>query len=191
LSANGRQPENLIAEMAKSQASVPQRQMPLKKLDIPMPKAKSLDGIISYLTNKHGGNVHDKGVVTLTATQGREDSVKNLVDLTSPSRFVSNTEWGQWVCWDFGGMRVRPTHYTMNALGLNSWVVEASLDGENWTEIDRKTNRQVFSPFGVGSFTIMNPEECRFIRLTQNEKTFDSHDFLWLFAVEWFGTLSE
>jgi hypothetical protein len=33
----------------------------------PLNEADSLDGVISYLTRKRGGNVHDKGIVTITS----------------------------------------------------------------------------------------------------------------------------
>jgi hypothetical protein len=101
-----------------------------------------LDGIISDLTKKHGGNVHGKGIVTITSKSvGGGHPVKNVADLTSDSYFYSKNEPGQWVCWDFREMRVRLTHYTIWTSYLNSWVVEGSLDGESWTVIDRKTNQ--------------------------------------------------
>jgi hypothetical protein len=89
-------------------------------------------------------------------------------------------------------MRVRPTHYTIKAGYLKSWVVEGSLDGESWTEIDRQTNNQYFNGrYAPASFAVSNPAECRFIRLTQTDKRHDNYDSLLLYAVEFFGTLSE
>jgi hypothetical protein len=41
-------------------------------------------------------------------------------------------------------MHVRPTHYTLSGWHLKSWVVEGSLDGQCWAEIDRPTNNQDF-----------------------------------------------
>jgi hypothetical protein len=43
---------------------------------------------------------------------------------------------------------------------MKSCVVEGSLDGENWTEIDRKTDNQDFKNHWVAetaSFTAWNP----------------------------------
>jgi hypothetical protein len=37
------------------------------RLEFPLKEAKSVDGIISYLTRKHGGNVHGKGIATITS----------------------------------------------------------------------------------------------------------------------------
>jgi hypothetical protein len=98
-----------------------------RKVEIPMKSAKSLDGIISYLTKKHSGNVQEKGIVTITSKSVYSDhpnyAPKYLADLTSDSAFQSKKEPGQWVCWDFGEMRVHPTHYTIRSSLLKSWVV--------------------------------------------------------------------
>jgi hypothetical protein len=121
-----------------------------------------------------------------------------LVDFTSRSGFSSDDEPGQWVCWDFREMRVRPTHYALSALFLKSWVVEGSMDGVSWWEIDRQTDNQVFAMNPTDefngddpSFAVSNPAECRCIRLTQTDKGHDGDDFLTLGAVEFFGTLAE
>jgi hypothetical protein len=161
-----------------------------------MKGAASKDGIISYLTKKHGGNVQDKGIVTITSKSidGYPDlrGPKNVTDLTSDSRFCSQREPGQWICWDFLEMRVRPTHYTIWAYGLKSWVVESSLDGSSWTEIDRKMHNQDFKKnWSTASFAVAKPAEFRFIRLTQTDKDHDGSDYLVVRAVEFFGTLSE
>jgi hypothetical protein len=166
-----------------------------------MKAAKSLDGIISYLTMKHGGNVHKKGIVTISSKSVYGDpkyDVKNVADLTSDSRFQSRQcdsesrlEPNQWVCWDFGEMRIRPTHYTICTYSLKSWVVEGSLDGRSWTEIDRQTDNQDFKSTNTASFAVSNPAKFRFIRLTQTGKRQCGDDFLILSAVEFCGTLSE
>jgi hypothetical protein len=161
------------------------------KVEIPRKEAKSLDGIISYLTKKHGGNVQEKGIVTITSKSCPYNDLKNVADLTSDAKFCSKNEPGQWVCWDFGEMRVRPTHYTIKGAWLKSWVVEGSLDGSSWTEIDRQTDNQDFCDWNTASFAVSKPAEFRFIRLTQTDKNHRGYDWLILRAVEFFGTLSE
>jgi hypothetical protein len=55
-------------------------------ISLPMKEAKSLDGIISYLTRKHGGNVQEKGIVRITSKSGYdhppEYGLKNVADPT-------------------------------------------------------------------------------------------------------------
>jgi hypothetical protein len=98
-------------------------------------------------------------------------SLLNLADLTSSLRFCSTNEPGQWVCWDFHGLRIRPTHYTIERRSLESWVIESSLDGEAWMAIDRKTDNEDFnSGWAMPSFAVSNSAECRFTRLTQMGK---------------------
>jgi hypothetical protein len=155
-----------------------------------------LEGIISYLTKKHGGNVREKGIVTITSNavaRNADCGPKNVGDLTSNSPFCSRGEPGEWVCWDFRKMRVRPTHYTLRTPELRSWVVEGSQDGESWTELDRQRNNQDFKTGAkqTSSFAVSNSPECRFIRLTQTARNHLNSDHLFFCAVEFFGTLCE
>jgi hypothetical protein len=177
----------------------PEPEQSMSTVEIPAKVAKSLDGIISYLTTKYGGNVHDRGIVTVLSRSSHDDpklAVRNVADLTSDSRFYSKDEPGQWVCWDFRQMRVRLAQYTIRAQCLKSWVLEGSLDGANWMEIDGQWDNDDFQAgwsVGTASFAAWSGAEFRFIRLTQTDKNYygtDCHT-LPLTAVEFFGTLSE
>jgi hypothetical protein len=100
-------------------------------------------------------------------------------------------------------MLIRPIHYTIEGRRLKSWLVEGSLDGESWTEIDRQTDRTVWSDSGdlvTSSFTVSTPMECRFIRLTQiGKNSYPANQWdsgvgqyrLRIRNVEFFGTLYE
>jgi hypothetical protein len=103
----------------------------LKAADCLQKRARSFtDGIISCLTQKHGGNVHDKGIVSITSKSVFYDDPKyagrNVADLTSDldrnvadftgSIFQSGHEPGQWICWDFHEMRVSLTYYTIKSV---------------------------------------------------------------------------
>jgi hypothetical protein len=174
---------------------------PLNEVGFPLKKAKSVEGIISYLTRKHDVNVHDKGIITITSKSvySGGDSfdedfygLHNIADPTSEASFESTNEPGQWVCWDFHEMLVHPTHYTIRSGWLKSWVVESSLDGDAWTEIDRKTdNRDLKGSPWRASFAVCRSAECRFIRLTQTGKNHKGHDNLGMYTFEVFGTLFE
>jgi hypothetical protein len=86
-------------------------------------------------------------------------------------------------------MRLRPTHYTITSQKLKSWVIDGSLDGQEWTEIDR--NPTVYGVNGTESFAFKNSVECRFIRLTQKDMTAEGETVLELSAFEVFGSLLE
>jgi hypothetical protein len=165
-------------------------------IEFPLNEANSLDGIISYLTWKHGGNLHDQGIVAITSKSGSYDNVwalRNVADLTSGLYFCSANEPGQWVCWDFHEMRVRPTHYTIRTWQLKSWVVEGSLDFVNWIEIDRQTNTEdsKFLMSRTASFAVSNSAECRLIRLTSKGYNSGGDSYLVIHAFEVFGALLE
>jgi predicted nucleic acid-binding Zn-ribbon protein len=192
--------ENLRGEVDQLKSGLRELREDFQRFKVwfPMKEAKSLDGIISHLTQKRGGNVEEKGIVKITSKSVFNDdpkyALKNVADLTSNHFFNSKNEPGQWVCWDFGEMRVRPTHYTIWGWSLKSWVVEGSLDGGSWTEIDRQPDNQDFEGWNTASFAVSNPAEFRFIRLTQtgkNHKRHDGSNCLYLYTVEFFGTLSE
>jgi predicted nucleic acid-binding Zn-ribbon protein len=163
---------------------------------IPRKETEPLEGIISYLTKKYGGNVQKKGIVIITSKSIVQDDPRrapeNVADLTSISTFWSKDEPRQWVCWDFRDMRVCPTHYTITSWSLKSWVVEGSSSGGSWTVIDRQSNRHDFeTDWKTASFPVATPAAFRFIRLTQTDKKTNGSDALPLRAVEFFGTLSE
>jgi hypothetical protein len=160
-------------------------------LQFRMNPARPLDGIIRYLTTKHGGNVHTHGIVQMTSASDDWRSLWNVANLEGESPFWSDSRTGQWICWNFGEMRVRATHYTIRAYGLRSWVGESSLDGEVWTEIDRQTDNLAFTRnVSTASFSVSNPVESRFIRLTHTGPRQDGDRWLCWTGVEFFGTLS-
>jgi hypothetical protein len=179
----------------------------LVEVRCPFKADKSLDGIISYLTGKYGGNVHDKGIVTIYAKrtfpafamlQSNDTNddpsypARNLADLTSEAYFWPGNRFGNSVYWDFHDMRVIPTHYTIKSSLPKSWVVESSLDDETWTQIDeQKDNDDLKEKPHIASFAVSKSVECRFIRLIQTGDNHYDNDAFSLCAFEVFGTLIE
>jgi hypothetical protein len=73
-------------------------------------------GVIAQLTEKYGGNVHDKGAIEISGSSiSRYDSVhRNATDLGNKSSFfLSEDKPDQRICWDFKVLRIAPTHYTI------------------------------------------------------------------------------
>jgi hypothetical protein len=70
-------------------------------------------------------------------------------------------------------------------------VIEVTLRGNSWTEIDRQTTGQFFGQDGwvKQSFPVANAGAWRYIRLTQTGFNYFGTDVLSLAAVEFFGTL--
>jgi hypothetical protein len=163
-------------------------------VDLPFTEANPCDGIIAYLTRKHDGNIHNKGIITITSKSvwSREptDAVGNLPDFAFDRHFKSKNERGQWVCWDFREMRIRPTHYTIKSVCLKSWEIESSLDGIKWTAIDKRIDNKDYTyGFVTNTFAVAKSDECRFIKLTQTGQRHVGDDCLVIVAFELFGAL--
>ena len=177
-------------------------------------ESRKLDGIIEHLTRECGGNVHDKGIVTVTASSLFEqlqihlapyltvdNGYRNVVDLVADSCYYSKQEPNSWICYDFKERRVVPTSYSVRTYGwgpghehLKSWVIDVSNDGIKWTEIDRKeVNNALNREWAIANFNISRvpSEGFRFFRLKQIGPNHKNTDFLAVGALEIFGTLLE
>jgi hypothetical protein len=157
----------------------------------------SLDGIIAQLTRDHGGNVHDVGIVDISAKSVRSSYfARNVADLQTTTYFSSENAPDQWLCFDFKNRQVRPTHYSIHAHSnnhyLRSWTLEGSVDGSSWISLaDEKNNSTTNSTRRIGTFSVEKSAACRFIRLRQTGKSAYGNDYLILYAFEIFGELIE
>jgi hypothetical protein len=71
-----------------------------------------MEGIILFLT-KYGGNVQENRIVRLSSRSDRGDSLPNLVELSDDSVLLSKSMADQWVCWDFGDLRIEANGCTI------------------------------------------------------------------------------
>jgi hypothetical protein len=124
----------------------------------------------------------------------------NTLDLDTDSLFVTQNQPGQWVCYDFHAMRIRPTHYAIRSqydVGrassqLRSWNIEGRIDGGEWEQIDSRSNNEDLNDKGVRRlFSVRSSGEYRYIRLYQTGPNHGNNHFLGLSAFEIFGTLME
>jgi hypothetical protein len=69
--------------------------------------------------------------------------------------------------------------------------MEMSLDGSNWTEVDRRVNNSDLNGVSfIGTYSISGQvNENRFVRLRQIEKNHKGCDLLMVSGFELFGTL--
>ena len=172
----------------------------IQRLDVAM-KAGPIDplnGIIAELTRQCGGNVHEKGLVEVTASSVSSNSyqAKNAVELGTDSFFQSNSEPTPWICYDFKRQRVTPTSYSIRTVACccpRSWALEVSNDGEKWEAVDtRNNNEDLNAEYVTHNFAISAPPRgsFRFIRLRQTGKNHNGNDYLAITSLEVFGTLS-
>ena len=176
---------------------------PSDKFEFVYDDSNPLEGIIAYLTRECGGNVHEKGIVNVTASSvfGPYDQ-KNAVDLDTDVFYESKNEKDTWICYDFKEQRVIPTSYTVRTNGvafggshLKSWVIEVSNDKHSWTEIDRRdNNNDLNGSHATRNFKISHVRRKRF-RFFRLRQTGENHYhpgpnyYVTITALEIFGTL--
>jgi hypothetical protein len=150
----------------------------------PMNAYGSLDGIIASLTRRFGGNVHDRGIVTISASSllGERWAGRNAADLDSQSPdsiFASAADSNAWLLYDFKALRVRLSHYTVRSAEGHfpkSWVIEGSLDASLWTQLDQRMHTNDLNErYRVGTFPVSAVAEARFIRFRLIETNHDAH----------------
>jgi hypothetical protein len=165
----------------------------------PLP-GRPLDGIIAYLSRRHGGNVHDKGIANVSASSIYGYTMaKNAVDLANHQQnfFHSLNSPDQWLCYDFKERRIQLTKYSIAAhtngyCFLRSWIVEGSEDGSSWTVLDeRKSSEEANSDHPIATFSVKSQSTSRFIRLRQTGQNSGDSDSLVLHGFEVFGWLLE
>jgi hypothetical protein len=163
-----------------------------------------ISGIISHMTMKCGGNIHDRGVVEITASSVYQDydsscAPRNAADFGGKvSEFASKNKPDQWIFWDFKALRIEPTHYTLwtwegdlNEHHLQSWAVEESDDGASWTEIDRRENPSDLNNWSaVKTFAVARSGSFRRIRLRQTGPNHRDGSSLALSVFEVFGAVA-
>ena len=159
-----------------------------------------LGGVFRYLTDQCGGNVHDRGVVNVTASGIYDKNYpKNAVDLGTDSVFQSMRQNNGWICFDMGNLRVKPTSYSIRSheygpgyAHLKSWVLQVSNDGATWQEVDRQTNNPAMNnKHVIRNFRVANvpSDGFRFVRLQQTGPNHQNDNFMIFSSFEIFGTL--
>jgi hypothetical protein len=177
---------------------------------IPQP-SDPLNGIIAHLTETCGGNVHHRGVVIVSSSSCWDGSPIAIADLGSDDYFCSKYRGNSagiahspnnWVCYDFRTLLIVPTHYSIRAPARSvgpgggnyprAWMVEISIDGEHWTEIDRREdNSELSEERVIRTFQVSGNQVCQQIRLVNIGRNHQGYDCLCILAFEVFGSLIE
>jgi hypothetical protein len=104
----------------------------------------------------------------------------------------------QWICYDFGDSRIKPTHYSIrsryNSSGYNlkSWVIEGSVDCNQWEEVDRRDNNDDLNAQNVVRlFAVTHCNEYRSLRLRQTGPSHSGANFLVISGFDIFGSFFE
>lgn len=160
-----------------------------------------LNGIIRYLTNKVGQNIHDSGTIEVTTNSFNSDSYhqKNLLDLDKDNTFWSlNNGRSAWICFGFKEMKVNLSAYTIKtgsggkgSSHVKNWVMEVSDDGANWEIVDEHTDYEGLN--GSNLIKTFDVKPSNFSRYCRFRHTGDywgySSVYLVIKSIEFFGKL--
>jgi hypothetical protein len=168
-------------------------------ISCPFASSSPMDGIISYLTRKHGCHVLDGNIISITASGIASPQLyplRNVATVGNQTRFLTTNTANSWICYDFNDMRVNLTHYSIrtrcdtNGTHLRCWRLEGSNDGLSWIELDRHENDTRLNSQGAIA-TLSIPEgnrgQYRMIRIQQTGQNSSGNDYLMLTAIEFFG----
>jgi hypothetical protein len=168
------------------------------RLDFPFDSESPTKGIIAHLTDQCGGNVHLKGVVQISASSTHGiNRADHLADLEFESVFASEDRPNQWFCYDFNSRPITPSYYAVRTYmykryNPRSWVIESSVDGSSWTEIDRHENsRELRAVTTIRTFRLGDTSTCRMIRFRQTSPNHEDNHYLCLTSFEVFGRMEE
>ena len=179
------------------------------KLQSIVQKAKSsdpFDGIFAFMSTQVNGNLCDAGVVEVTASPSVSAKHDPKYLLEESGTYISKPEPGAFFCIDFKDKLVVIEGYTLKScpgtgasyFHLKSWVLEASYDGDDWVELDRRENNNDLngpSKLQVFDITEKQDEPLRYVRLRQigpnhyKDQSKDSVNKLTCARVELFGSL--
>jgi hypothetical protein len=182
-----------------------------KRFPLSIKKGKDFDvpdGIVAHLARQCGGNVHDCTVVDVTSPppQWTPSVNKNATQMKSGNSFCSVCRFecvphirNHWPCSDFKDQRIVPTLYAICSEGiskgsfrLKGWLVEPSVEGTSWREVDHKeNNNELNEPRITRTFAVAASGPRRFIRLANISHNHNSTNSLNISAWEIFGTLFE
>ena len=117
------------------------------KLEFQVDSENKFNGILKYLNDKTGGNILQNGTINITSNNESSYTPYNMVDFQSDDYFRHENNEMSTILFDFKDKSIQMTHYSIhtgtydtNRGHLKSWVIEGSVDGNQWDEIDNQTN---------------------------------------------------
>jgi hypothetical protein len=144
----------------------------------------------------------DHKLVSITPSSfydARSHPIRAVVDFETHNHFDTKNEANSWIQYEFNVMKVKLTHYSIqarhnyNGYHLRSWTLEGSNDGLSWVKLDHRENDTTLNSQGaIATFSISEGHEEAFcqIRLRQTGKESGGYDHLTLSAMEFFGVLN-
>lgn len=157
------------------------------------------DGIISYLTQKCGGNVHNEGVIIITASSTAGQGPEIVCNFNSPWYWSSKNEQNSWIRFDFKNKKIKVSGYTLktypfqeNKNHIKSWVVEGTNNPDNnsWEIFHQEVDNDDLNGFNKSKmFSCDAKKSYRYIRIRNIGPNHFGYNTLVIANVEFFGIL--
>ena len=190
--------ESISQKVGSIKSEVKQSINESEKIDNILTFSIAKKGIIRQLTHQCGGNVSDKGIVSVTATGATWGPAKNVVDLDSTNFYGSKDTQDSFIKYNFNSKKVRPFSYLIKSNGWSkddrhpkSWVIEGSnTDSSNdWTVMDPRTDCMLLNePNASHCFTVQKSDKFyQFLRIRQTGKNTSNNYYFIISSLEYFG----
>lgn len=161
---------------------------------------QEFEGILNYLTQKSGGNIHENGTVEIsTNSYNSTNHPKNLVNFQKNDYYQASNSLAN-VLFDFKDKKIQLNAYSIkskdssqNNYHLKYWVIEASNDQNQWDKIDERSNNSNLNGSSiVDTFNIKKNENYyRFIRLRETSSNWNGGYNTYFCCLEFYGKLKE
>ena len=105
-------------------------------------EGNNFQGIIKYLEDKYGKDIHEQGIITINTSSDKKTMMK-VIDYESNSFWHSDGEKYGW--WEINFKKIFLNGYSIKTHDfqanhgnhLKNWAIECKNEGEEWKEIDR------------------------------------------------------
>jgi hypothetical protein len=156
--------------------------------------------LISHLTELCGGNVHAKGLVAISSSSNAYHQCWDVVNYDWNNYWYTNSSPNSWIQFEFKDRLVSLSHYALKSDGhgdnhLLQWALQGSVDGNSWTDLDRRNTQELNGNYVTKIFpceqheSSSTPHFYRYIRLMQTGKESYGYDYLMLGNFECFGCM--
>lgn len=169
--------------------------------EIPYQEGQQFSGIIKYLRDKTSNKIDNEIVISHSSLRDSGQEASNVVLYErSDKYFCSGNNPDSWICFEFKKHRIILTGYQIQTTrwGSNwnpkSWIVEGSLDGDDWKNLDEQKDYPYLKEYDhTCNFTLENHTKlgCKFIRFRQTGPNWNNSNYFSLRHVELYGNIYE
>jgi hypothetical protein len=113
----------------------------------PLTAEPAFRGVISRLTPRGGPDVHESGIVRVSASSVQSGSLGDAVDFARRGALQTRPESEPWICYDFKRGAVRPAAASVLVhpeMGPCELYMDQSAQGVTWVELGRFTQTRDF-----------------------------------------------